>query len=186
MNQFLEKHGYFLEKKGNTVIVKHKKLNYGCIHILFVFLLIPAIGFTFLHPGFAIALVPLLFFYFMETDKRSKHANYTIINYEKKRFEITNKKGKVVESYSFEKASSVVSTDEHIGGFASADKETTEEFRREINIFFDAGQILTLFSFVSDHDEEEIEVKELVAWLENILEDYLFSSTKLHSPKLSL
>ncbi|WP_162555938.1 hypothetical protein [Reichenbachiella versicolor] len=185
MNRFLEKHGYFLERKGQTVLVHHKKLNYGCIHVLFVFLLIPCVALTFLHLGFSLFLVPLLFFYFMEVDKRNKHADYTIINYGKKCFEITDKKGKVIETFEFKKATSVVSTDEHIGGFASADKETTEEYRREINIFFDAGQILTLFSFVSDHDDEEIEVQELVTWLEKILEDYLFSSTSLRPTSLS-
>ena len=181
MNDFLEKHGYFLERKGQTVRIHHKKLNYGCIHILFVFFLIPTLALSFIHYGFGLALIPLLFFYFMEVDKRSKHADYMIINYGQKQFEETNKSGKITKIYPFEKATSVVSTDEHIGGFASADKETTEEYRREINVFFEHGEVLTVFSFVSDYDDQEIEVKELLSWLETILADYIFVESNFPS-----
>jgi len=175
MNEFLEKHGYFLELKGKSVLVHYKKLNYGCIHILFVLLVIPMVALMFLHLAFGVALIPLLFFYLMEVDKRNKHADYTIINYKAKSFQTTDKKGKVVKTYPFEKATSVVSTDEHIGGFASAEKTTTEEYRKEINVFFNDGEILTIFSFVSDIDEEEIEIKELVSWLEKILKNYIIT-----------
>lgn len=167
MNDFLAKYGYFLEKRGQQVIIHHKVLNYGCIHIIFVVLLIPCMVLSFYFIGFTLVLIPLAFVYLLEVDKRKKHQRNTILDFQTQEIIIQKKKKDL--HYSFSNALSVVATSEHIGGFASADKETTEEYRREVNVVFKNSDILTLFSYVSDDEDEEPEVAQLVNWLEKSL-----------------
>lgn len=167
MNDFLAKYGYYLEKAGNQVIIHHKVTNFGCIHIIFVLLLIPTILLSFKIIAFAFVLIPITFFYFMEVDKRKKHARNTVIDFGRKELIVPKKKKEI--RYSFSDATSVVTTSEHIGGYASSDRETTEEYRREVNILFANSGIVTIFSFVSDHEEEEQEVQVLVNWLEKAM-----------------
>lgn len=167
MNDFLAKHGYFLQKQGNQVIIHHKKDNYGCIHILFVVLLILSVALSIFHFAFSLILIPMAFFYFMEIDKRKRSSRNTVIDFGTKEIVVPKKKSE--DRYPFSKASSVVTTSEHIGGYASADRNTTEEYRREIDVFFTDGQTLTVFSFVSDYEEEEPEVKSLIKWLEKAI-----------------
>ena len=169
MNEFLEKHGYFIEKRGRQIIIHHKTEGFGCIHIIFVcltlvfLLLSTAFGWF-----FVLFLIPVVLVYANEVEKRRKHSSQTILDFDDHRFYFNFKK-KQKRTYYFENSSSVVTTFEHIGGYASADRTTTEEYRREINIMFNDGDVLTIFSFVSDYEEAEPEVGTLVKWLEKLL-----------------
>lgn len=169
MNDFLAKHGYFLEQQGKQVIIHHKPESYGCIHIVFVTFLIPNLFLIYFVPGFALALIPLAFFYFMEVDKRKKHANNVVLDLASKRV-IIHKRKKIVEAHRFSDVTSVISTSEHIGGYASSDRNTTEEYRREVNVVFGTADIITLFSIVSDYEDQETEIDQLIKWLEKIFD----------------
>jgi len=169
MNEFLEKYGYFIYNSGkNQIFIIRKADNYGCIHILFVLVLIPTVVFTiFLSWQFSFALAGLLFFYFMEIDKRKKHANKTVLDFKEKKF-LVYKKDKIAETHLFSDVVSVISTSSHIGGYASSERETTEEYRREVNVIFMTGETLTVFSIVSDFEDDEPEVVSLINWLEKV------------------
>lgn len=153
-------------KKGQQIIIHHKILNYGCIHVLFIVILVPTIIISFFVFAFSIILIPLVFFYFMEVDKRKKHDKNTILDLNEGIIIVEKKKND--QRYPFQEVTSVIATSEHIGGYASADRNTTEEYRREINILFSDGEILTLFSFVSDNENKEEEVQVLISWLEGL------------------
>ncbi len=168
MNEFLEKHSYFIEKRGRQIIIHHKSIGYGCIHIIFIFLSLIFLALSAFQWFFVLFLIPVVLIYANEVEKRRKHSNQTILDFDDHRFYFNAKK-KQRRTYYFENASSVVTTSEHIGGYASADRTTTEEYRREINVLFNDGDILTIFSFVSDYEEAEPEVGSLVKWLERLL-----------------
>ena len=168
MNEFLEKHGYFIEKRGRQIIIHHKTLGFGCIHIIFVCLAIVLLSLSAFMWFFVLLLIPVVIVYATEVEKRRKHSNQTILDFDDHRFYFNHKK-KQRRTYYFENAGSVVNTTEHIGGYASADRTTTEEYRREVNVMFNDGDILTIFSFISDYEETEPEVDVLIKWLEKLL-----------------
>ncbi|UXP33518.1 hypothetical protein N6H18_06070 [Reichenbachiella agarivorans] len=170
MNEFLDKHGYRIYQGDSFVMIRHHSRNVGCVHAIFVSVILALVlisFFLFFFTGsYTIAIITILttVTYLFELDRRRKQVPMLFLDYQQRKFEI--KKGKKQESYLFDQVLNVVATSEHIGGYASSHRSSTEEYKREINVLFKDGFVLTAFSFISDFEKPEREVNALVSWLE--------------------
>ncbi|MBU2916086.1 MULTISPECIES: hypothetical protein [Reichenbachiella] len=174
MNEFLDKHGYRIFEGDSFFMIRHKSGTAGCVHlifgsIIFALILISFFLFYFMNiMAVGIFTVLALILYLLELGRRQRDVRKLLIDMDKRRFQLRH--GKKESNYSFEGVFSVVSTTEHIGGYASSDRDTTEEYKREINVLFKDGFVLTVFSYISDYKSDELEAKDLIDWLENLVE----------------
>jgi len=167
MNEFLEKHNYRLYEGDKLLVVKHYNSYLGCIHAIFIGIVSSLFLMSiFIYQVVIIALLAVVI-YIIEFDRRKKQASKIHIDFSRYCFIL--KKGKKETIYPFSNVMQVVSTSEHMGGYSSSHRSTTEEYKREINILFKDGFIMTVFSLISDYKTPEKEIDKLVAWLESIV-----------------
>ncbi|MGL1888274.1 MAG: hypothetical protein OCD76_17290 [Reichenbachiella sp.] len=173
MNEFLDKHSYRLYQGTNLVMIRHYNSNAGCVHAIFISVIAALFSlslFLYYFEGQVTMLIIMVLAsmaYILEFDRRSKQASRLFIDFSDESFQI--KKGKNKEVYDFQNVVQVVCISESLGGYASSNKSTTEEFKREINVLFKDGFVLTAFSFISDSESTEPEVDILVSWLEKVI-----------------
>lgn len=172
MNDFLDRQGYRIYRGESFFVIRHYNRNMGCVHSIFIGIIaslaLIAVFLVFFVDSYTVAIITLLAvaIYIFEIDRRKRDVKTLFVDWRKRVFRVLN--GKKEDSYPFERVLQVVSTTEHIGGFASSDRSTTEEYRRNINILFRDGFILTVFTFISDSQENEQETDSLVNWLEGL------------------
>lgn len=167
MNEFLEKHNYRLYEGDNLIVIKHHNSYLGCIHALFIGIVSSLFFISFFVYQVVIIALLAVGIYILEFDRRKKQAAKIHVEMNRQRFVL--KKGKNATAYEFDNVLQVVATSEHMGGYSSSQRSTTEEYKREINILFKDGFVMTVFSFISDYETQEKEVDMLVSWLEGIV-----------------
>lgn len=172
MNDFLDRHGYRIYQGDSFLMIRHHNRATGCVHAIFLFVIFSlAIISAFLvvySQSYTMAIITILAVavYIFEMERRRKDVKQLFLDVSNRRFRIH--RGKKDQTYPFDQVMQVVSTSEHIGGFASSDRASTEEYKREINVLFKDGQVLTAFSFISDVEEPEKETQSLIRWLEKL------------------
>lgn len=172
MNDFLDRQGYRIYRGDSFFVIRHYNRNIGCVHTIFISIIsclaIIAVFLVIFVNSFTMAIITAIAvaIYIYEMDRRKRDVKTLFVDWRKRIFRVL--RGKKEESYPFERVMQVVSTTEHIGGYASSDRKTTEEYRRNINILFRDGFILTVFTFISDSEENERETESLVSWLESL------------------
>lgn len=165
MNEFLEKHNYRLYEGEKLVVIRHHNANTGCIHAIFIGIVLSLFAMSIVIYQVGIIALLAVGIYVLEFDRRKKQATRIHLNFGLRKFRF--KKGKETISYDFDQVMQIVSTSENIGSYSSANRATTEEYRREINVLFKDGFVMTIFSLISDYKDPEEEVNMLVSWLEN-------------------
>lgn len=165
MNEFLDKHNYRLYESDNLVVVGHHNNYMGCIHAIFIGIICSLLLLSIFIYQVIIIVLLAIGIYILEFDRRKKQASEIHVEYGRRRFLL--KKGKKTTPYEFDNVMQVVSTSEHMGGYSSSQRATTDEYKREINVLFKDGFIMTVFSFISDYKTPEKEVDQLIEWLES-------------------
>ncbi|MCV9388446.1 hypothetical protein [Reichenbachiella ulvae] len=169
MNDFLDRHGYRIYQGDSFLMIRHYNRTNGCVHAIFIFIIFSLAVISALFVVFAqsytmgIITILAVAVYIFEMERRRKDVKQLFLEVPKRRFRI--RKGKTDQTYPFDQVMQVVSTSEHLGGYASSDRDSTEEYKREINVLFKDGQVLTAFSFISDAEEPEKETLSLIDWL---------------------
>ncbi|MFY0626229.1 MAG: hypothetical protein JXR07_08045 [Reichenbachiella sp.] len=166
MNEFLEQQGYSIIQKDKKVVIHHKDKNAGCIHFIFIGLLIPSILFSIFIYAFSLAIAGILFFYIQQLRKERRYSRHIVFDFDSGQV-VVNRNTKFV--YRINDIIKIDASVMHSGSYASAHRNTTEEYRKEISLVFDQEKSLILFSFISDLEETEPEIVELVNWLQKLI-----------------
>ncbi|PIB37098.1 hypothetical protein BFP72_17640 [Reichenbachiella sp. 5M10] len=173
MNDFLDKHGYRIYEGATFVLIRHHSRSTGCVHTIFLSVVVSMtilslfFFFTLGDPTLLLVSVLVSAAYLLELERRRRDVKKVRLDFEKEEFQVL-KKGKA-RHFMFRQVIEVVCTSEHIGSYSSAHRRTTEEYKREINVLFQDGYVMTIFSMISDFAEPEPESEELVDWLDRIV-----------------